>query len=233
MSMGMTVSASTAVNTCYAYSTEGLSLSYEGKQTKRTDKTYRLLIAVPKQRTGMIYYQLLLQDPAGKVFAYQELECHSYKNGDSIHCEAEGDRGPIDLNGNHALYLESIFLNDPGSKEASEWWLRDTVLGTVRSSHSIECPSAIRTKVLLPKGLAKEYVASKKDQTYIPGLYICYREKLSENKDGKVSVRYQGCTRMDEPCHTYGLKHFGHYRDLPDTGKALQRCKDSTPRNVH
>jgi len=54
------------------------------------------------------------------------------------------------------------------------------------------------------------------------GLYICYSYK----DNGK----YEGCGEYNRDCQDIGLMHFGHYPNIQEAKKALNRCKHSKPK---
>lgn len=59
-------------------------------------------------------------------------------------------------------------------------------------------------------------------------LYVCYDKKVQ----GKETITYQGCKRMNKYCTHSDSKFFGKYDDMEKAQVALLRCKNSKPRYI-
>ncbi len=69
-----------------------------------------------------------------------------------------------------------------------------------------------------------------KSSNYYP--YVCYDRRVRVFKDGYQYLRYEGCTRSKYSCRSIGMAHFGKYPNNRASYRALQRCRNATPRFV-
>jgi hypothetical protein len=68
------------------------------------------------------------------------------------------------------------------------------------------------------------------DTGYYP--YVCYERRVRVFRNGYQYLRYEGCIRSKVSCRSIGMVHFGRYPNNRASYRALQRCRNSTPRFV-
>ena len=205
-----------AKDICYAYSANSFK-AYKS-DSKQEDKSVKpiesVIVKLPKpinkldKNSDTITVSVKV---ASKV--YNNRWIMSYRNDDDIYqLGGECDSGQLVLD----KYMNMRF-----------WFVSFEKENNNLSEPEIALELYAKDKTRWITGVKIECPKEKKATKPTHNLFVCYKSKTVQNS----KVKYNGCQRVNNPCSSLGLEHFGHYLNSKNASAALKRCQESKPKN--